>query len=84
MTALVRRDDDVLMVRQAGPGEEPVWTIPGGRVEPGEFVTEALVRETREETGVEVVDSGDRVGQSALDRIHGRLHGNQVLGDRPQ
>jgi ADP-ribose pyrophosphatase YjhB (NUDIX family) len=51
--ALVRRGGDLLMIRQAGPGEEPFWTIPGGRVEPGEFVTEALVRELREEAGLE-------------------------------
>ncbi|HZS30638.1 MAG TPA: NUDIX domain-containing protein [Gaiellaceae bacterium] len=56
--AIVRRGDDVLMVLQAGPGEEPVWSIPGGRLEPGEFVVDALVREVREETGIEVTDPG--------------------------
>ena len=45
------------MVRQAGPGEEPAWTVPGGRVE-GEFVTDAVVRGVREETGVTVLDPG--------------------------
>jgi ADP-ribose pyrophosphatase YjhB (NUDIX family) len=47
------------MVLQAGPEEEPVWTIPGGRAEPGEFMTEALVREVAEETGIRIVDPGD-------------------------
>jgi len=56
VTAIVRRGDDVLMVKQAGPGEEPVWTIPGGRIELGEFVTDALVREVREESGIAVLD----------------------------
>lgn len=56
--ALVRRGDEVLMVLQAGPGEEPFWSIPGGRIEPGEFVVDALRREVREETGIEVVDPG--------------------------
>jgi ADP-ribose pyrophosphatase YjhB (NUDIX family) len=32
-----------------------VWNLPGGRVESGELPTEAVVRETREETGLEVV-----------------------------
>lgn len=58
VTALVRRGGDLLMVRQAGPGEAPFWTVPGGRVEPGEFVTEALVREVHEETGIVVRDPG--------------------------
>jgi ADP-ribose pyrophosphatase YjhB (NUDIX family) len=31
-----------------------VWNLPGGRVESGELPTEAVVRETREETGLEV------------------------------
>ena len=58
VAAIVRRGDELLMVRQAGPGEEPAWSIPGGRVEPGEFVVDALERELLEETGLRVVDRG--------------------------
>jgi 8-oxo-dGTP diphosphatase len=52
VAALVRRDGELLMVRQGGSGEEPHWSIPSGRVEPGESALEALARELREETGV--------------------------------
>ncbi len=31
-----------------------LWSIPGGRIEPGESDDEAVVREVREETGLEV------------------------------
>jgi 8-oxo-dGTP diphosphatase len=58
VTALVRRGDELLMVRQAGPGEEPVWSVPGGRVEDGELLTEALGRELLEETGIRVLEPG--------------------------
>ena len=56
--AIIRFGDELLMVRQAGPGEEPFWVLPGGRVEPGELVTEAVVREVREETGISVLGPG--------------------------
>ena len=58
VTALVRRGGELLMVRQAGPGEEPAWTVPGGRVEAGELLTEALHREVLEEAGIRVLDPG--------------------------
>ncbi len=38
-------------------GHEPgkgLWSIPGGRIEPGESDQQAVVREVREETGLEV------------------------------
>ena len=45
-------------------GHEPgagLWSLPGGRIEPGETDTEALVREMREETGL-VVEAGRLLG----------------------
>ena len=41
----------VLLQRRDDNGR---WGLPGGAVEPGESVREALVREVREETGLEV------------------------------
>lgn len=44
----------VLLVRRANPPEAGCWSIPGGRVEPGETLKEAAARETFEETGIVV------------------------------
>ena len=43
--------ENVLLTRRADNGQ---WCLPGGRVEPGESVAEACVREVREETGIQV------------------------------
>lgn len=52
--ALVRRDDAVLLVRISGRGfHTGSWTLPGGGVDHGEPPRAALVREVREECGVE-------------------------------
>jgi ADP-ribose pyrophosphatase YjhB (NUDIX family) len=51
---VVVHDGRVLLIRR---GKEPLygrWVVPGGTVELGEPLDEALVREMREETGLEV------------------------------
>lgn len=51
VSCLVRNtDDEILLIRHHRRG----WEIPQGRVEEGESLIEALHREVREETGVEV------------------------------
>ncbi|GGS65155.1 hypothetical protein GCM10010156_25110 [Planobispora rosea] len=44
----------MLLVRRGHPPGEGLWSVPGGRVEPGESDAEAVVREVREETGLTV------------------------------
>jgi ADP-ribose pyrophosphatase YjhB (NUDIX family) len=50
VAALVERDGRFLMVEES-PHDELVWNQPAGRVEPGESLEDAVVRETHEETG---------------------------------
>jgi 8-oxo-dGTP diphosphatase len=44
----------LLLVRRGRPPAEGRWSVPGGRIEPGETAAEAAAREVREETGLEV------------------------------
>lgn len=48
-------DGALLLIRRGhGPGAGE-WSVPGGRVERDELLAEAVVREVREETGLEAV-----------------------------
>ncbi len=44
----------IVVVRRGQAPSEGLWSLPGGRVEPGETLVEAVRREVREETGLEV------------------------------
>jgi ADP-ribose pyrophosphatase YjhB (NUDIX family) len=44
----------LLLVRRGRPPSQGLWSVPGGRVEPGESPEQAAVREVREETGLDV------------------------------
>lgn len=50
--AVVIRNDQTLLVRRANPPDAGMWGFPGGKIEFGETVKEAAVRELLEETGV--------------------------------
>lgn len=58
----------ILLIRRANPPAEGTWSLPGGRVEPGEFSESAVLRELEEETG----------GTAVLDRYVG-----EVVRDSP-
>ena len=51
--ALVR-DGRVLLVKRARPPYRGLWTLPGGRIEPGESPEGAARRETEEELGLRI------------------------------
>src|ERR1700692_4909065 len=55
VSAAIFRDGRVLIVRRARPPAHGLYTLPGGGVELGETLEQAVIREVREETALDVV-----------------------------
>jgi len=64
--AIIFRDDHVLLVQRGREPSYGKWSVPGGLVEVGESLREAVSREVKEEVGL-VVEVHDLV--VALDRV---------------
>src|ERR1051325_1487013 len=59
--AIALDDDRLLLIRRGRGPAAGEWSVPGGRVEAGETLAEAVVRELAEETGIEGV-CGEMIG----------------------
>ena len=73
--AVVVDEDRLLLIRRGHGPAAGEWSLPGGRVEFGETLIEALVREVYEETSLAVV-VGDYIGHVELfgDDTHFVVH----------
>ncbi len=69
--AIVVEDEQLLLIRRGHGPAAGFWSVPGGRVEHGELLAEAVVRELAEETGLEGV-CGELVGW--VERIDDGYH----------
>ena len=79
--AVVIRDGRVLLIRR---GKEPLrgrWLVPGGTLELGETLEEAVVREIREETALEVAPLEVLTVFDRVDRDEGRVLYHYVIVD---
>ena len=79
--AVIVQDGRVLLVQRGRDPMKGQWTLPGGVLEVGESLVEGVIREVREETGldVEVLELVE-----LLDRIHredGRVRFHYVIAD---
>jgi 8-oxo-dGTP diphosphatase len=63
----------LLLVRRGTEPGRGLWSVPGGRVEPGESLEEAVVREVAEETGLRVT-VGRLVGRVERDGPGGAVY----------
>ena len=72
--AVVIDADRVLLIKRAHEPLKGQWSLPGGRVELGETLEQAVAREVREETGLDVqvgpiVEVRDRIMRDADGRV---------------
>jgi 8-oxo-dGTP diphosphatase len=98
--AIVEEQGSILLVsevRRLAGGPRLCWDIPGGGAEPGESLEEALVREVREETGLDVVvvdlafmierfgfDSPDPTRRGRFHFFHARRVGGELRPTDPE
>jgi 8-oxo-dGTP diphosphatase len=80
VSAAIIRDGKVLIVRRVRPPAGGLYTLPGGGVEPGETLFEAVMREVREETALEVEPVGIAGYREAIGRdAGGRVERHYVI-----
>ena len=79
--AIVFRDGAVLLVKRGAEPNRGRWSLPGGSLEIGETVEAGAVRETREETGVDVQPLRVLDVRDFIERKDGEVRWHYVLID---
>jgi 8-oxo-dGTP diphosphatase len=80
VSAAIFRDGHVLIVRRARPPAHGLYTLPGGGVELGETLEQAVIREVREETALAIEPIGLAGFRQAIARdATGRIERHFVI-----
>jgi 8-oxo-dGTP diphosphatase len=54
-TAIIKfSPDQILLIKRATVPFKGYWALPGGKAEPGETVEQTIIREAKEETGLDI------------------------------
>jgi len=80
--AVIIREKRVLLIRRGTPPLLGEWSLPGGVLECGECLREAVAREAREETGL-AIEAGEMLGvyERVIRDDEGRVRYHYVLID---
>ena len=76
--AIAIEDGKILLIKRGRPPYTGMWSLPGGKLLFGESIAQAIVREVREETGLEV-EVGPYAG--ILESIHAEGEWHYVIVD---
>lgn len=80
VSAAIFRNGQVLVVRRARRPALNLYTLPGGVVEAGESLADAVAREVREETGLEIEPVGLAGHREVIARdVEGRVERHFVI-----
>ncbi len=80
--AVIVRDGQVLLAQRGKAPSHGLWSVPGGAVEVGEHVKDAVRREVREECGVEIdVTDVHEVFERIVRDAEGRVQYHYVILD---
>lgn len=83
VSGLIVRDGKVLLIRRRNEPFADHWSLPGGGVEPGERLRDAVRREVLEETGLEVDVgrvAGYREGFEPFHHVVIAFHAREIRG----
>lgn len=69
--AVVIKENKILLIKRSKSPRKGEWSLPGGAIELGETVADAVIREIKEETGIlvtcyEVIDIIDFIEQAPI------------------
>jgi 8-oxo-dGTP diphosphatase len=80
--AVIVKESKIVLIKRGNEPSKGKWTIPGGLVELGESPEQAVIRETKEETGVDAEDPAliDVVSNVDLDE-QGRIKYHYIIID---
>ncbi len=77
---VIVKNDKVLLVQQRKESAKGLWSYPGGQVEDGETAEQAVVREVKEELGIDLIDYSPLKTYS-ITTPRGELEINTFIGE---
>ncbi|MGQ9456090.1 MAG: NUDIX hydrolase [Armatimonadota bacterium] len=79
VSAIIVEDDRILLVQRGVEPNRGLWSLPGGAIELGETARDALIREVREETCLDVEPGKVAYVHDVISRSDGNVHYHYVI-----